>query len=286
MPEAMLMIRPLFCFRMDGTKAREQRKLPPRLTSMVRSQSSSLMPTTGDLRYNPASLSRMSTRPKRSNVMFANRFTADSLATFPSTGMASLPNATSSLTTSLALSAWRSATTTLAPSCPKPRAMTRPIPCAPPVTTATFPCNLMASRASVYMKGLARDPVAFRRRQKVEGFGKIFRLPGSPQRDLRPTLLARFGRFFAHDSRRIRRTRRDRIDQNPVRGELLGERFRKSDDPRLRRRIRRAQGRARHPVVRRGIENAPAFLLLHDGRRLATHEECAFQIHVDDFFPL
>src|SRR5262245_59662845 len=54
-----------------------------------------------------------------------------------------------------ALSAWRSATTTRAPAAARRWAIASPIPCAAPVTTATWPSSSMAATSGASRQGRA-----------------------------------------------------------------------------------------------------------------------------------
>src|SRR5207302_6432237 len=89
--EDMLMILPVFCSSMMGTTSFEQRYAPLRLTSIVRSQSSSVVSMTDLDTITPALLTRMSTRPKASTVARTSLRTSADLETSPCTDNASPP---------------------------------------------------------------------------------------------------------------------------------------------------------------------------------------------------
>src|SRR5262245_11473929 len=124
---------------MCGTTARQQLNVPLRLTSSTSSQASggySQVRTLGPAI--PALLTRMSTRSNAASVASRARSTASSTVT--STAKASIRPRAFSSTAALSESlASRSQMAIAAPESRNRCAMARPIPCAPPVTTATRP---------------------------------------------------------------------------------------------------------------------------------------------------
>src|SRR5215475_6440691 len=124
---------------MCGTTARQQLNVPLRLTSSTSSQASggySQVRTLGPAI--PALLTRMSTLSNAASVASRARSTASSTVT--STAKASIRPRAFSSTAALSESlASRSQMAIAAPESRNRSAMARPIPCAPPVTTATRP---------------------------------------------------------------------------------------------------------------------------------------------------
>src|SRR6185312_7479291 len=100
----------------------------------------------------------MSSRPKRRTASATIAETSDSLATSHRMKAISSPwpCALATERVSWPLASLRSATTTLAPSARKRMTVARPMPLAPPVTTATFPVSLLMSVPLAF-----RPPVAW-----------------------------------------------------------------------------------------------------------------------------
>ena len=88
-----------------GATAREHSQGPLRLTSIVRSQSSSVVSSTGLAMWMPALLTRTSTRPRRSTVVWTSRATSSLRETSAPTAMAVPPCAAMPVTTVAASSA-------------------------------------------------------------------------------------------------------------------------------------------------------------------------------------
>src|SRR3989475_13120468 len=140
--DAMLMIRPHRCLAMTRAAAWPQRNAPVRFTASVRSQMSSETSRNAAGRLTPALLTRMSRRPKLPRVCSINRVTSAGRLT--SAGTARAPSSSVAAARAPA-SASTSAMTTRAPSATNLRAMPKPIPFAPPVTTAVLPVSFMLS---------------------------------------------------------------------------------------------------------------------------------------------
>src|SRR6266550_4510164 len=158
--EAMLTIAPRPRSSMMRSAARVHAKVPKRWTSSMRRHSASSMRlvtpserrappmiawkacsvcarSRGESSPMPALLARMSTVPHSRTTRAKSASTCALSATSVGTPMAVPPSARISAATRSALSRFRSATATCAPSAAKRRAIARPIPDPPPVTTAT-----------------------------------------------------------------------------------------------------------------------------------------------------
>src|SRR5262245_46232761 len=139
----MFTIRPQRASTMSGRKARVQRKVPRRFTASIRSHTSSLIWRRGTKFAMPASLTRMCTRPSSVCTRPAAAWTLGALATSVATAIARRPSLRTSSATATAPGSSRSRIATSAPSRARRRQMLRPIPDAPPVTTAFLPARLM-----------------------------------------------------------------------------------------------------------------------------------------------
>ncbi len=143
---------PMPCAIIAPAAARETRNEPLAITSCCRSQSATVVSSSGLEIDRPALLTTRSTPPKASTAASNARCTASSSETSAPTPMATsaepMPFATAS-----AFAASRSATTTQAPSAASRSAMALPMPDAAPVTSATrvasgFGFGMRASLAS------------------------------------------------------------------------------------------------------------------------------------------
>src|SRR6185312_5371666 len=113
----------------------------------------------------PALFTRMSSRPKRSFVVWIIARQAAGSATSTSSASVLAPSAVSSAVAAAALSRLRAAMTMVAPALARPRAMPSPMPPLPPVTSATRPVRsnglaamASASHALLRERGDARGP--------------------------------------------------------------------------------------------------------------------------------
>jgi hypothetical protein len=136
------MIRPPPRSRMGPTTALAARKLPITLTSSTLRQSSASRSSNGP-RVRPAKmpalLTRISTPPNECPVALTASASSGSEVTSATTPSASPPSFSTSAT--VAPGSDRSATTTLAPAAASPTQIARPMPMAPPVTSATEPAS-------------------------------------------------------------------------------------------------------------------------------------------------
>src|SRR3990172_3646556 len=142
--EAMLTMRPPPRSRMGRIAAREQLKVPPRLTSTILSHSACDMSSTRRGRPKPALFTRRSSPPSSATARATMACAWLSSATLAVTTTARRPSARTSSATVRARSSSRSFTATSAPSRASPSARPRPIPCPAPVTSETLPCCSMA----------------------------------------------------------------------------------------------------------------------------------------------
>src|SRR5690349_8566480 len=128
---------------MCGRKASDVRTVPRRLVSSIHFQSPGLMRSSGPWRNTPAMLIRMSTPPIALIVSAARERTEESLRTSVGRARAAsaLPRWRISSTVRSNRSASKSAITTRAPCWASARATVRPMPLAPPTTTATLPLS-------------------------------------------------------------------------------------------------------------------------------------------------
>src|SRR5439155_1332899 len=149
--EAMLMMRPgRFCSTIHRLAARVRRKVPRRLTATTRSHTRGSRAHTRPIAPAPAELRRMSSRPNRASVSATARSQSPSSLTSPATvASASRPSAPA---VSSSRSALWSKRPTRAPAAIQAAAAARPIPDAPPLTSATLPAKLqvMSDMACVY----------------------------------------------------------------------------------------------------------------------------------------
>ena len=118
------------------------------LTDRTLSQSPSARSTAARRIAMPALLTRMSSRPSRSNVACTIASTLASSATSATMAVTRRPSARISTAASSAVLLSRSASTTRAPATASVSAVSRPIPRAPPVTTATWSSRRIKSRTS------------------------------------------------------------------------------------------------------------------------------------------
>ena len=139
--EEILMIRPLFRFSMSLTAGWETAKCPLRWTAMIESQTSSVVSTVEMALKLPAQLTTISTFPKLEVAALMMLAPPCMVATLSKLATAAPPAFLISLTTLLASSRLISLITILAPAAAISRAMPRPKPSPPPVTTATLPFN-------------------------------------------------------------------------------------------------------------------------------------------------
>src|SRR5437870_9785915 len=170
--EAMLTIAPRPRSSMIRSAARVHAKVPKRWTSSMRRHSASSMRlvtpserrappmiawkacsvcarSRGESSPMPALLERMSTVPHSRTTRAKSASTWALSATSVGTAMAAPPSAKTSAATRSAPSRLRSATATCAPSAAKRRAIARPIPDPPPVTTAMRPARRAMRRLSI-----------------------------------------------------------------------------------------------------------------------------------------
>src|SRR5277367_4548498 len=145
MPEIdeILTIEPPPAAFMIGTANFMPRKTPRALTAISRSQAAVSKRSSTALPLNPASLTRMSSLPYSANVASTVAFHSASLLTSSRRNIAAPLALVMSATTRLPSSSSISATTTLAPSRAKIRAMLAPMPDAAPVISATLSSSLI-----------------------------------------------------------------------------------------------------------------------------------------------
>src|SRR5271155_3569778 len=145
MPEIdeMLTIDPPPAAFMTGIANFMPRKTPRALTAINRSQAAVSKRSSTALPESPASLTRRSSLPNSASVVSTVAFHSASLVTSRWRKTAAPFAFVMSATTCLPSSSSTSATTTLAPSRAKMRAMLAPIPDAAPVISATLSSNLI-----------------------------------------------------------------------------------------------------------------------------------------------
>ena len=117
------------------------RKTPLALISMMRSQPSTLLTSGKERLLIPALLTSTSSLPKRSTTRCTPSCQSCSLVTSRRTNMASPPASAIWASICRPSASKMSAMATLAPSLANSLASAAPIPLAPPVIKATFPCN-------------------------------------------------------------------------------------------------------------------------------------------------
>ena len=128
---------------MPGTNARMPCSTPPRLTSSMAAQSSAPSSQATPGRITPALLHSRWTSPSSPATRSASRWTSASSATsVTAVSTRGAPAARTSRPASSSRDRSRSAIATSIPSAANRRASAKPIPLAPPVTTATFPAHV------------------------------------------------------------------------------------------------------------------------------------------------
>src|SRR6267378_1705906 len=136
---------------MRGTKASTPWMTPQRLTPRTHCQSRCVAVSSAPHAATPALLQRTCTAPNASKARAASACTWGSSVTSVRTPSALTPSACASPATAAIPRSSRSATTTLAPSRANRRINARPMPLAPPVTTAVLPRNSTATPGSLYI---------------------------------------------------------------------------------------------------------------------------------------
>src|SRR6266571_1602719 len=136
------MIRPARAFIMVGKACWIQRCAPVRFVRITASQSSAFMRMARPSRVIAALFTRISRRPNFSTTCLNPAFTCSASETSIFTANASPPFATISFTSAASFSSLRAATPTFAPAPDSASAVSRPIPCDAPVTTATLSFKL------------------------------------------------------------------------------------------------------------------------------------------------
>ncbi len=152
------------CFwaTMRGTKASTPWITPQRLTPIAHSQSLWVTASRPPQRATPALLQTTCTAPNSVNARSARACTSVRRLTSVFTARPRRPAWVTPATVSAMPVSSRSATTTSAPSRAKSSASARPIPLAPPVTTAVRPCRLVRGTAPSVAPPSARcQPLLF-----------------------------------------------------------------------------------------------------------------------------
>ena len=122
---------------MRRATARDTWKTPWVFTAKVAAQSSSLNDTAGPVRSTPATLTRTPMGPSSRSIVSTTRSTAVLSPTSAAKAAARAPRSRSSATSAATFPSWTSsAAITASPA--SARATAAPIPCAAPVTSATF----------------------------------------------------------------------------------------------------------------------------------------------------
>src|SRR5437667_2991247 len=144
----MLTMRPgRFCSTIHRLAARVRRNVPRRFTARTRSHTRGSGSPPRPLAPVPAELRRMSRRPRRASVSATARSQSSGSLTSPAT-VASAPRPSAPPVSSSRSALW-SKTATRAPAAIQPAAAARPIPDAPPLTSATLPAKLQVMSAMV-----------------------------------------------------------------------------------------------------------------------------------------
>src|SRR5437867_1871016 len=147
----MLMMRPgRCCSTIHRLAARVRRNVPRRFTASTRSHTIGSRFHTRPIAPVPAELRRMSRRPKRATVSATAR--SQSPASLTSPAMVASASRPSAAAVSSRRSGLWSKTATRAPAATHAAAAARPIPDAPPLTSAALPAKLqvMSAMACVY----------------------------------------------------------------------------------------------------------------------------------------
>ncbi len=204
--EPILTIEPLPCVSICLPKARQHQNSPSTLTSIWKRQWSSLVSSARtSLLATPALLTRISTRPCVLTTSARGRVHILRLGDVERDADAHRCPASSARRRSTRRGpASCRRRSTLAPASPSACAQAAPMPCPPPVTTATLPSSFNFSRymflsfsthpvAAVDIERLGDDIIAFGRGEKDRAADMIFRLcPCGPHGTASPTR-----RFFS-----------------------------------------------------------------------------------------
>src|SRR6185436_2113907 len=174
--DAVLTMCPGTCWAIiRGTNVSMPWITPQRLTPTAHSQSRWVADSSPPQRATPALLHSTWTAPISANARSASAWTCSSRLTSVLTATAALPARATSATVSAIPASSRSATTTRAPSRAKARESARPIPLAPPVTTATLPPKLSIASPRVAWCVLTEPPRVSRRREEMSSVSASWR---------------------------------------------------------------------------------------------------------------
>src|SRR5713101_8843023 len=136
------MMRPARARIIAGKACWMHRCAPVRFVRITASQSSAFMRIASPSRVIAALFTKMSSRPNFSSTCLNPALTCSASATSIFTANASPPAAKISFTNDASFSSFRAATATFAPASASARAVSRPIPCEAPVTSATLSFKL------------------------------------------------------------------------------------------------------------------------------------------------
>ena len=124
-----------------GIDSRHIRKVPVRLMAISRFHSSSVTSWEWPNDSTPATLTTTSSEPRVSTAPDTMAWTPSSVETSPGRAMIEPDSPAASAATPSRAAALTSTATTAAPSSARRRAVDRPMPEAPPVTSTCFPSN-------------------------------------------------------------------------------------------------------------------------------------------------
>src|SRR5438105_92392 len=145
-----------------------QKCAPVKFVWSTASQSSFFMRIARPSRVTAALFTKISSRPNFSITCLNPVFTCSASATSILIANASPPAAAISLTSAASFSSFRAATTTFAPASANASAVSRPMPCDAPVTTATLSFKLNIFQENVYLQAPILCRVELRTRDLIQ----------------------------------------------------------------------------------------------------------------------
>ena len=135
-----------------GRNSRQPQMTACRLTRMTQSHWASVWSSARPVVVTPALLWRKWIAPKRASAASARAMIWARSPTSVRTASTGIPASSSSAAARVRASSSTSASTMLAPSCPRRRATAKPIPDAPPVTTAVLASNSSMARSPSFRR--------------------------------------------------------------------------------------------------------------------------------------
>src|SRR5579884_379532 len=200
--EAVFTTWPSPCSMKRGTKARMPFTTPKRLTPSTHFQSVSVTSHIGPPMPTPALLCTTCTAPKFDTVWAARASTAPGSDTSVGTPSTDVPPDASSSTATFSPGSSMSASTSRMPSAAARRATARPIPLAPPVTTATLSRSSCTTPAPLVSSWPSCAAARYRLRQPLDDHGHALTATHAHRLETEPLVLVLEGvQEGGHDAR-------------------------------------------------------------------------------------